>query len=298
MSSRHSWTSGVRCRYIGDVEKIADEGRDIWREIDTWPISYKNSENLLQNIVRDLLYFIEGQVKPGDVLGTLHEVQGQLVQAVGVDQVVVGESDDVTVVPAHPILMSGSESDNPTCRTETSAASGDFVWDTWWGERRGWRCSWRSSREEGRTPPAVWSPYCQWSLCSSDWWPPGQTSHHLSVPALSHWWHTSLLTLARWLSSRSRLCCWTGEVMFLVRTLVHSMATSCFISLFLSSLYLALHCVRLRPEAAAHRTSGSRESCRATSLLLLRETDYSRIMQVYPSLLRFVFSILSDNTII
>ena len=46
-------------------------------------------KNLLQNIVRDLFYIIEGQVKPGDVFGALHQVQGQLVQAVRVDQVVV-----------------------------------------------------------------------------------------------------------------------------------------------------------------------------------------------------------------
>ena len=57
--------------------------------------------NSLQNIVGDLLDVIEGEVEPGDVLGALHQVEGELVQAVRVHQVVVGQPDHVAVVSIH-----------------------------------------------------------------------------------------------------------------------------------------------------------------------------------------------------
>ena len=57
--------------------------------------------NSLQNIVGDLLDVIEGEVEPCDVLGALHQVEGELVQAVRVHQVVVGQPDHVAVVSIH-----------------------------------------------------------------------------------------------------------------------------------------------------------------------------------------------------
>ena len=73
--------------------------KDLWIQ-DIWHLKITAFLiNLLQNVVSNLLYIIEGQVEPGDVLRALHKVQCQLVQAVGIDQVVVRESDDVTVVP-------------------------------------------------------------------------------------------------------------------------------------------------------------------------------------------------------
>ena len=63
-------------------------------------------------------------------------------------------------VGPHQILTNQNfQSPQPTVQTASAFVSWDFVWDIWLVGRTGWRCSWRSSPGEGRTRPAVLSPW-------------------------------------------------------------------------------------------------------------------------------------------
>ena len=53
----------------------------------------------LEDIIGDLIYVIEGEIEPGNVLRYLHQVQSQLVKALGIHKVVVGQTDHVAIVP-------------------------------------------------------------------------------------------------------------------------------------------------------------------------------------------------------
>ena len=53
----------------------------------------------LEDVIRDLVYVIKAEIQPGNVLRNLNQVQSQLVQALGVHKVVVGQTDHVAIVP-------------------------------------------------------------------------------------------------------------------------------------------------------------------------------------------------------
>jgi len=55
----------------------------------------------LEYVISDLLNVIEGKIQPGDLLRSLHKVQGKLVQSACVHQTVVCQSDHIAVVPGH-----------------------------------------------------------------------------------------------------------------------------------------------------------------------------------------------------
>ena len=124
---------------------------------------------------------IEWQVEPGDVLGALHQVQGQLVQAARVHQAVVGQPDHVAVVPDQ-VVNAVHQEDHQTCRMVSASACEDSAWESARARWTSWRCSWRSSPGVGRTPPGTMSP-CLPGL-SSDW----SLSPHLInySPSASH----------------------------------------------------------------------------------------------------------------
>ena len=111
---------------------------------------------------------IEWQVKPGDVLGALHQVQGQLVQAAGVHQAVVGQPDHVAVVPDQ-VVSALQPHHQHTCQRGSASACEDSAWESARARWTSWRCSWMSSPGVGRTLPGTKSPCLpclsyQWSL--------------------------------------------------------------------------------------------------------------------------------------
>ena len=66
----------------------------------SWNLYTSQVIDSLEDIIRDLVYVVEGEIQPGNVLGDLDEVKGKLVQTLGVHKVVVGETNNVAVVPA------------------------------------------------------------------------------------------------------------------------------------------------------------------------------------------------------
>ena len=53
----------------------------------------------LEDIIGDLIYVIEGEIEPGNVLRNLNQVESQLVKALGIHKIVVGQTDHVAIVP-------------------------------------------------------------------------------------------------------------------------------------------------------------------------------------------------------
>ena len=98
-------------------------------------------------------------------------------------------------VGPHQILTNQNfQSPQPTVQTASAFVSWDFVWDIWLVGRTGWRCSWRSSPGEGRTRPAVLSPWpgtvtvCLYQITrsprltsSADWLPPARPTNIASL---------------------------------------------------------------------------------------------------------------------